>query len=204
MVTIPKAGDPRQCSNHRAVQTASGVGKVYSKILRRSLVTFFENYARADQHGGVKGRGTEIASLPARVLMRRFSQIGKSFAMLSLLMPAVPVILCSRNRCWVRWIKRVPSTMCWRKFLLSSQTCWLKRRGTERRSGMISAQLSRRQAWVTTSFVWSIGSVASGFRSRWFDTQRVARKARDQVTAGRHHFQFWNDVHTVEVGQMQG
>ena len=82
MVTIPKAGDLRDCSNHRAVQTASCVGKVYSKVLRRSLVPFFEKYARSDQHGGVKGRGTEIASLTARVLMRRFSKIGKSFAVL--------------------------------------------------------------------------------------------------------------------------
>ena len=56
--------------------------RVYSKVLRRSLVPFFEKYARADQHGGVKGRGTEIASFTARVLMRRFSKIGKSFAVL--------------------------------------------------------------------------------------------------------------------------
>ena len=82
MVTIPKTGDLRDCSNHRAVQTASCVGKVYSKVLRRSLVPFFEKFARSDQHGGVKGRGTEIASLTARVLMRRFSKIGKSFAVL--------------------------------------------------------------------------------------------------------------------------
>ena len=58
------------------------MGKVYSKVLRRSLVPFFEKYARADQHGGVQERGTEIASLTARVLMRRFSKIGKSFAVL--------------------------------------------------------------------------------------------------------------------------
>ena len=77
MDTIPKAGDLRDCSNHRAVQKASCVGKVYSKVLRRSLVPFFEKYARSDQHGGVKGRGTEIASLTARVLMRRFSKIGQ-------------------------------------------------------------------------------------------------------------------------------
>ena len=77
MVTIPKTKDLRQCSNHRPIQTASCVGKVYAKIFRRSLVPFFENYARADQHGGVKGRGTEIASSTARVIMRRFSQIGK-------------------------------------------------------------------------------------------------------------------------------
>ena len=43
MVTLPKARDQRDCSNHRAVQTASCVGKVYSKVLRRSLVPFFEN-----------------------------------------------------------------------------------------------------------------------------------------------------------------
>ena len=82
MVTIPKAGDLRDCSNHRAVQTASCMGKVYSKVLRRWLVPLFDKYARADQHGGVKGRGTEIASLTARVIMRRFSKIGKSFAVL--------------------------------------------------------------------------------------------------------------------------
>ena len=58
------------------------MGKVYSKVLRRSLVLFFEKYARADQHRGVKGRGMVIASLTARVLMRRFSKIGKSFAVL--------------------------------------------------------------------------------------------------------------------------
>ena len=82
MVTTPKAGDLRDGSNHRAIQTASCVGKVYSKVLRRSLVPFVEKYARSDQHGGVKGRGTEIASLTARVLMRRFSKIGKSVAVL--------------------------------------------------------------------------------------------------------------------------
>ena len=58
------------------------MGKVYSKVLRRSLVPFFEKFARSDQHGGVKGRGTETASLTARVLVRRFSKIGKSFAVL--------------------------------------------------------------------------------------------------------------------------
>ena len=81
MVTVPKAGDLRDCSNYRAVQTACCVGKVYSKVFCRSLVPFFEKYARSDQHGGVKGRGTEIASLTARVLMRS-SKIGKSFAVL--------------------------------------------------------------------------------------------------------------------------
>ena len=51
------------------------MGEVYSKILCCCLVAFFENYARGDQHGGVNGRGTEIASLTARVIMRRFSQM---------------------------------------------------------------------------------------------------------------------------------
>ena len=45
MVTMPKAGDLRDCSNHRAVQTASCVGKVYSKVLRRSLVLSLKNLA---------------------------------------------------------------------------------------------------------------------------------------------------------------
>ena len=39
MVTFPKAGDLRDCSNHRAVQTAC-MGRVCSKVLRRSLVPF--------------------------------------------------------------------------------------------------------------------------------------------------------------------
>ena len=78
IVTIPKTGGLRQCSNQRAIQTASCMGKVCSKVLRRSLATFFEKYARPDQHGGVKGRGTGMASLT----VRRSSQIGKTFAVL--------------------------------------------------------------------------------------------------------------------------
>ena len=75
-------GSTRLLQSQDCPKTASCVGKVYSKVLRRSLVPFFEKYARSDQHGGVKGRGTEIASLTAQVLMRRFSKIGKSFAVL--------------------------------------------------------------------------------------------------------------------------
>ena len=82
MVTIPKAGDLRDCSNHRAVQTASCVGKVYSKVLRRSLIPFFENMPGPTSMEVSRDEGTEIASLTARVLMRRFSKIGKSFAVL--------------------------------------------------------------------------------------------------------------------------
>ena len=75
MVTLPKVGDLRDCSDHTAVQTASCVKRVF-------FGSFLRHYARADHHGGDKGRGTEIVSLTARVLMRRFSPMGKSFAVL--------------------------------------------------------------------------------------------------------------------------
>ena len=42
MVPSPKAGDLRDCSNHRTVQTANYLKKVYSKILCRSLVPFVD------------------------------------------------------------------------------------------------------------------------------------------------------------------
>ena len=59
MVIIPKVGDLRNCSNHRAVQTASCVGKVDSEVLCRWF--FFEKFVRSDQHERVKRRSTEIA-----------------------------------------------------------------------------------------------------------------------------------------------
>ena len=43
IVTKPRTGGLRRCSNHRAIQTASCMGKVCSKVLRRSLAPFFEN-----------------------------------------------------------------------------------------------------------------------------------------------------------------
>ena len=81
MVTTPKAGDLRDGSNHRAIQQPA----VWERCTPRfSVARWFLSWkiCQSDQHGGVKGRGTEIASLTARVLMRRFSKIGKSVAVL--------------------------------------------------------------------------------------------------------------------------
>ena len=153
------------------IYTASCVGKVYSKVLRRSLVPFFEKYARADQHGGVKGRGTEIASLTARILMRRFSKIGKSLAVLfvdalsafySLLLEQVSGAADQESA-----LNNVLDKLCYFPKWVGS-------------SG--ETQRSRMQAWRITSFVcWSIGIIAAGFRWMVCECLRVVRKARGQV-----------------------
>ena len=166
IVTKPRTGGLRRCSNHRAIQTASCMGKVCSKVLRRSLAPFFEIYARPDQH---ERSCTDLRRMANPLLC------------CSLMLPVL-FVLSFRNRSWVRWIERVLSTMWWRKFLLSSQTCWLKRRGTELRSGMSWPQHSRRQALGPTSFAcWSIGTIAARFQSMVCETWRVAQKARGQV-----------------------
>ena len=202
MVTIPKTGDLRDCSNHRAVQTASCVGKVYSKVLRRSLVPFFEKFARSDQHGGVKGRGTEIASLTARVLMRRFSKIGKSFAVLfvdarsafySLFLEQV-LGATDQESALNNVLERISDLF--RDVLAQAA----KHRAVERHElGTALQAAGLGDHFIRVLVNWHHRSCISveGVRN-------IACCSKGTRRGGRHNFQFGNDVHLVRVGQMQG
>ena len=57
------SGDPAVMLNSRSVMATSHMSKRHRALLRKELVQFLPEYAGPTQFGGIKGRGTDMASL---------------------------------------------------------------------------------------------------------------------------------------------
>ena len=103
-ISIPKKGNPKECSNYRTIALISHASKVMCKILQARLQQYLSHELPDDQAGFRKGRGArdQIANIcwiikKAREFQRNIS------ALLTMPKPLTVWITINCGKFWKRW-----------------------------------------------------------------------------------------------------
>ena len=122
-ISIPKKGNPKECSNYRAIALTSHNSKIMLKILQARLQQCV-NYGLPDVQAGFrKGRGTrdQIANICWIIQKARQFQRTSISALLTMPKPLTVWITINCGKFWNRWAYQTTLPTSW-------ETCMMVRK----------------------------------------------------------------------------